>query len=143
MTITPGIAGVEGPTDDPDIVELRERQKRNLWCALMLAQGAPMISGGDELSRTQLGNNNGYCQDSALSWNHWDLDDRQRGFLDFARRVNHYRRQHPNFHRYAFYDNDPDAINPTRTSSGFAPTASGWARRIGMTAAGCARSACS
>jgi glycogen operon protein len=124
--------GVEGPTDDADTIALRERQKRNLWCALMLAQGAPMISGGDELSRTQLGNNNGYCQDSELSWYHWDLDDRRRGFLDFARRVNGYRKRHPNLHRYAFYDSDPDAVR----------TASAWRPRIGRTADGCARSAC-
>ncbi len=136
--------GVEGPTEDPVIIELRERQKRNLWCALMFAQGSPMISGGDELSRTQQGNNNAYCQDSELSWYHWDLDDRRKAFLDFAQRIVQYRKRHPNFHRYAFYDNDPDALaSRTRTSSGSAPTASAWAPRIGRTAAGCARSACS
>ncbi len=134
--------GVEGPTDDAGIVELRERQKRNLWCALMLAQGVPMISGGDELSRTQLGNNNGYCQDSELSWHHWDLDVRRRAFLDFARRVNDYRRQHPNFHRYAFYDNDPDAINPDKNIVWFRADGKrmlardwddgGWMRTLGM-----------
>src|SRR6202035_3549658 len=64
--------GVEGPTDDADIIELRERQKRNLWWVLMLAQGVPMMSGGDELSRTQLGNKNAYCQDSELSWYDWN-----------------------------------------------------------------------
>ena len=134
--------GIEGPTDDADIVELRERQKRNLWCALMLAQGAPMISGGDELSRTQGGNNNGYCQDSDLSWNQWDLDARQREFLEFAQRVNQYRRQHPNFHRYAFYDNDPDAINPDKNIVWFRADGKrmgskdwddgGWMRTLGM-----------
>jgi len=134
--------GVEGPTDDAGIVELRERQKRNLWCALMLAQGVPMISGGDELSRTQHGNNNGYCQDSELSWHHWDLDVRRRTFLDFARRVNDYRRQHPNFHRYAFYDNDPDAINPDKNIVWFRADGKrmlardwddgGWMRTLGM-----------
>ncbi len=134
--------GVEGPTDDPEIIELRERQKRNLWCALMLAQGAPMISGGDELSRTQNGNNNGYCQDSELSWTHWDLDERQRDFLDFARRVNQYRRQHPNFHRYAFYDNDPEAVNPDKNIVWFRADGKrmeakdwddgGWMRTLGM-----------
>jgi len=134
--------GVEGPTDDVGIIELRERQKRNLWCALMLAQGQPMISGGDELSRTQNGNNNAYCQDSETSWYHWDLDDRQLGFLDFARRVNQYRRQHPNFHRYAFYDSDPDAIHPDKNIVWFRADGKrmeakdwedgGWMRTLGM-----------
>jgi len=134
--------GAEGPTDDLDVIELRERQKRNLWCALMLAQGVPMISGGDELSRSQSGNNNGYCQDSALSWNHWDLDVRQQDFLEFARRVNQYRAAHPNFHRYAFYDNDPEAINPDKNIMWFRADGKrmqskdwddgGWMRTLGM-----------
>src|SRR6202050_417154 len=106
--------GVEGPTQDAAIIELRERQKRNLWCALTLAQGSPMISGGDELSRTQFGNNNAYCQDTELSWYPWDLDDRRRAFLDFAQRIIQYRKRHPNFHRYAFYDSDPDAVHPDK-----------------------------
>jgi isoamylase len=134
--------GTEGPTDDVDIIELRERQKRNLWCALALAQGVPMISGGDELSRTQNGNNNGYCQDSDLSWYHWDLDERRRGFLDFAQRVNRYRRQHPNFHRYAFFDNDPEAVQPDKNIVWFRADGKrmepkdwddgGWMRTLGM-----------
>jgi glycogen operon protein len=134
--------GVEGLTDDPAIVELRERQKRNLWCALMLAQGVPMISGGDELSRTQLGNNNGYCQDTELSWYPWTLDERGRGFLDFARRVILYRKSHPNFHRHAFYDHDPDALHPEKNIVWFRADGKrmeakdwedgGWMRTLGM-----------
>jgi isoamylase len=134
--------GVEGPTDDPDIIELRERQKRNLWCGLMLAQGAPMISGGDELSRTQDGNNNGYCQDSPLSWHHWNLNAEQEVFLNFAQRVNQYRKTHPNFHRYAFYDNDPDALTPDKNIVWFRADGKrmepkdwddgGWMRTLGM-----------
>ena len=134
--------GVEGPSDDPDIIELRERQKRNLWCALMLAQGVPMISGGDELSRSQSGNNNGYCQDSELSWYDWDLDERRLEFLDFARRVNAYRKQHPNLHRHAFYDPDPDAVHPEKNIVWFRADGKrmgardwdegGWMRTIGM-----------
>src|SRR5687767_10899810 len=69
--------GVEGPTDDPAIVALRERQKRNLMASLLLSVGVPMISGGDEMSRTQGGNNNAYCHDSELSWTHWDLSPAQ------------------------------------------------------------------
>jgi glycogen operon protein len=134
--------GFEGPTDDEEINELRERQKRNFWCSLMFAQGCPMISGGDELSRTQQGNNNGYCQDSELSWYHWDLDPRRQAFLDFAVRVAQYRRQHPNFHRYAFYDNDPAAIHPDKNIVWFRADGKrmspkdweegGWMRTLGM-----------
>src|SRR5262249_12635638 len=64
--------GVEGPTDDPRIVELRERQRRNFLATLLLSQGVPMICGGDEISRTQRGNNNAYCQDNGLSWFDWN-----------------------------------------------------------------------
>ncbi|GAC1306495.1 MAG: glycogen debranching protein GlgX [Steroidobacteraceae bacterium] len=134
--------GVEGPSADPAIVELRERQKRNLWCALMLAQGAPMISGGDELSRTQLGNNNAYAQDTPQSWYHWHLDERQAGFLDFARRVVDYRKRHPNFHRYAFYDHNPEAMHPDKNIVWYRADGrrmeakdwddGGWMRTLGM-----------
>ena len=79
--------GAEGPTDDPAIVELRERQKRNFWCTLLLAQGVPMICGGDELGRTQQGNNNGYCQDNEMTWLDWQWDERQREFFEFACRI--------------------------------------------------------
>ena len=71
--------GVEGPTDDPAVRALRERQKRNFMATLFLSQGVPMISGGDELGRTQRGNNNAYCQDNEISWTDWTLtDERQR-----------------------------------------------------------------
>jgi isoamylase len=134
--------GVEGPADDPGIIELRERQKRNLWCSLMFAQGSPMISGGDELSRTQLGNNNAYCQDSEISWYHWDLDARRTEFLEFARRAVQYRKRHPNFHRYAFYDSDPEAQHPDKNIVWFRADGKrmvakdweggGWMRTLGM-----------
>jgi len=134
--------GVEGPTEDELIVELRERQKRNFWCSLMFAQGCPMISGGDELSRSQQGNNNVYCQDNELSWYHWDLDATQRAFLGFAERVVQYRKQHPNFHRHAFYDNDPVAIHPDKNIIWFRADGKrmspkdweegGWMRTLGM-----------
>ncbi len=134
--------GVEGPTDDPAIIELRERQKRNFWCSLMFAQGSPMISGGDELSRTQAGNNNAYCQDSELSWYHWELSQAQSAFLEFARRVVEYRKRHPNFHRYAFYDDDPEARHPDKNIVWFRADGKrmqakdwedgGWMRTLGM-----------
>jgi glycogen operon protein len=77
--------GAEGPTDDPVIRALRERQKRNLFATVFLSQGVPMISGGDELSRTQQGNNNAYCQDNEISWTDWTLTDERRAFLEFCR----------------------------------------------------------
>ncbi len=134
--------GAEGPTDDPKIIELRERQKRNFWCALVFSQGSPMISGGDELSRTQDGNNNAYCQDNELSWYHWDLDPRRTEFLQFAQRVMQYRKQHPNLHRYAFYDHDPEAQHPDKNIVWFRADGKrmqpkdwedgGWMRTLGM-----------
>ena len=70
--------GVEGPTDDPDVNALRERQMRNFLTTLFLSQGVPMLLGGDELARTQQGNNNAYCQDNELSWFDWDVDERSQ-----------------------------------------------------------------
>ena len=79
--------GAEGPTEDPGIIALRERQKRNFLVTLLLSQGVPMLLAGDELSHTQHGNNNTYCQDNELTWLHWELDDRQRDFLEFVKQV--------------------------------------------------------
>jgi isoamylase len=134
--------GVEGATEEAGILELRERQMRNFWCSLMFAQGSPMISGGDELSRTQDGNNNGYCQDSQLSWYQWDLNSTQAEFLEFARRIVQYRKSHPNFHRNAFYDHDPDAKHPDKNIVWFRADGKrmgpkdwedgGWMRTLGM-----------
>jgi isoamylase len=70
--------GAEGPTDDPEINELRERQKRNFMMTLLCSQGVPMICGGDEIGRTQNGNNNAYCQDNEISWYDWSLDEARR-----------------------------------------------------------------
>ncbi len=95
--------GVEGPTDDPNVLALRERQKRNLMSTLLLSQGVPMIRAGDELSQTKGGNNNAYCQDNAISWVDWDLTPAQRDFLDFTRQVIHLRRTEPVLHRRRFF----------------------------------------
>ena len=89
--------GVEGPTDDAEVNRLRTRQRRNLLATLMLSQGVPMLLGGDELGRTQLGNNNGYCHDSDLSWYDWQAADEE--MLDFTRRLIALRAQHPVFRR--------------------------------------------
>ncbi len=95
--------GTEGPTDDPGINELRERQKRNLLATLLLSQGVPMICGGDEISRSQLGNNNAYCQDNELSWTHWDVQEPQQQLLKFTCQLIALRRDHPVFHRPKFF----------------------------------------
>jgi isoamylase len=99
--------GVEGPTDDRAINELRERQKRNLWCTLLLAQGVPMVCSGDECGRTQRGNNNAYCQDNELAWFDWTWDERRTQFFKFACRVVALRRSHPSFRRRRFKDDNP------------------------------------
>ena len=95
--------GVEGSTEDPCILQLREQQKRNLMASLLLSVGVPMISGGDEMSRTQRGNNNAYCQDNDLSWTHWDLTPTQREFLEFTARLVHLRRQQPVLTRRKYF----------------------------------------
>ena len=95
--------GIEGPTDDPAINGARERQTRNFLATLMLSQGVPMLCGGDELSRTQMGNNNAYCQDNELSWMDWNLDDRRRRLLEFTCRMIRLRLEHPNLHRRKFF----------------------------------------
>ncbi len=95
--------GAEGPTDNADIVTLRERQKRNLIATLLFSQGVPMLLGGDELSQTQKGNNNSYCQDNEISWLDWELDDQKKAFLEFVKRVSELRRMHPVFHRRRFF----------------------------------------
>ncbi|BBY20928.1 glycogen debranching protein GlgX [Mycobacterium stomatepiae] len=99
--------GVEGPTDDPEITELRCRQMRNFWATLMASQGTPMIAHGDELGRTQNGNNNAYCQDSELAWIDWSLVDKNADLLTFARKVTKLRRKHPVFRRRRFFDGEP------------------------------------
>jgi glycogen operon protein len=134
--------GAEGETNDENILQLRERQKRNFLCMLMFAQGVPMICGGDEISRTQQGNNNGYCQDNELSWHHWDLDDRKKSLLEFASKIVHYRRAHPNFHRRSFYEKDPNVASPSENvqwiradGKNMEPVdweQGGWMRALGM-----------
>ena len=99
--------GAEGATADPSILDFRERQKRNFMAALMLSQGVPMICGGDELSRTQAGNNNAYCQDNQTSWYNWDLDIRKQDFQNFVKDLCRLRRDHPVFRRRQFFQGRP------------------------------------
>ena len=96
--------GVEGDTDDEDIIELRYRQQRNFLTTLMFSQGVPMIAHGDELGRTQRGNNNVYCQDNELSWINWDLDEHDHKLLHFTRHLIHLRRDHPGMRRRRFLE---------------------------------------
>jgi isoamylase len=97
--------GVEGETDDPAVRELRARQRRNYLATLFLSQGVPMICHGDELGRTQRGNNNGYCQDNELTWIDWQNIDVD--LLAFTRRLAELRREHPVFRRRRFFDGRP------------------------------------
>ena len=99
--------GVEGPTDDPEIIELRHRQMRNIMATLMVSQGTPMISHGDEVGRTQRGNNNGYCQDNEITWINWDDADQYSDMLEFTRKVTALRAKHPVFRRRRFFDGRP------------------------------------
>jgi isoamylase len=94
--------GVEGPTDDPAIRALRARQQRNFLATLFLCQGVPMLLGGDEIGRTQDGNNNAWCQDNELSWFDWDAADQD--LLDFTRRLIRLRRDHPVLRRQRFFE---------------------------------------
>lgn len=95
--------GVEGPTTIRDVNELRHRQMRNMFSTLLLSQGIPMICGGDEVARTQLGNNNGYCQDNEISWTHWKLKDYQKDMCEFVSKLVHLRLEHPVLHRRRFF----------------------------------------
>jgi isoamylase len=99
--------GAEGPTDDQGVLALRRRQQRNLLATLLLSQGTPMIVGGDELGRTQRGNNNAYCQDNEISWVDWRVDDEQRSLLEFTRRLLRIRRAHPALRRANFFQGRP------------------------------------
>jgi isoamylase len=94
--------GVEGPTDDADVNALRERQQRNLLTTLLLSHGVPMLLGGDEIGRTQRGNNNAWCQDNELSWFDWELSASRERLLAFTRRLVEIRRRHPLFRRTRF-----------------------------------------
>src|SRR6185295_19704231 len=121
--------GVEGPTDDPGVLALRRRQRRNLVATLLLSLGVPMISGGDELGRTQRGNNNAYCHDSELSWYDWDLGPDDRAFLAFVQRVVALRREHPALRRSDFLDGRPHGDSGAKEVRWLAPDGGEMQRR--------------
>jgi glycogen operon protein len=95
--------GVEGPTNKPSIAALRERQKRNMLATLLLSQGVPMLCSGDEIGRTQGGNNNAYCQDNEISWVDWTLSKPQQALLTFTKGLIALRQKHPVFRRRRFF----------------------------------------
>ena len=95
--------GVEGPTNIPDVNDLRQRQMRNMFATLLFSQGIPMICGGDEVARTQQGNNNAYCQDNEISWTNWHLDKGRKELLAFVSKLIQLRLDHPVLHRRRFF----------------------------------------
>jgi isoamylase len=137
--------GVEGPTDDPEILALRERQKRNMLLVLLLSQGVPMLCGGDEIGRTQHGNNNAYCQDNEISWFDWHLTRADRDLLDFTRSLIALRRDHPVFRRRRFFQGRRIRGSEVKDIAWFRPDGqemtdedwnAGYARSIGVRFAG-------
>ena len=111
--------GVEGPSDDPAIRTIRDQQKRNFLATLLLSQGVPMILHGDELGRTQRGNNNAYCQDDAISWIDWQNAD--AALIEFTRRLIELRREHPIFRRRGWFTGVPAKRNGLKDLEWFRP----------------------
>jgi glycogen operon protein len=97
-------SGVEGPSENPSVEDLRARRQRTFLATLFLSQGVPMLLGGDEIGRTQLGNNNAYCQDNEISWYDWNLNENQRALLDFTRGLIAFRKAHPVLRRRRFFE---------------------------------------
>jgi glycogen operon protein len=98
--------GAEGPTDKPEVNALRLRQQRNFLSLLLLSQGVPMLLSGDELGRTQRGNNNAYCQDNEISWFDWSLAERDSGLFRFTQRLIRFRKAHRSLRRRSFFEDD-------------------------------------
>ena len=100
--------GVEGPSHNPKVLTCREARRRSLISTLFLSQGVPMLLGGDELSRTQAGNNNAYCQDNEINWYDWNLNERGEGFLAFVQELIAFRKAHPSLRRRRFLSGEPN-----------------------------------
>jgi glycogen operon protein len=137
--------GAEGPTDDANIIALRERQKRNYFATLLFSEGVPMIYGGDELSKTKNGNNNTYCQDNDLTWINWELDEQKKKFLDFCRTCTRIWREQPVFQRRKFFKgralrgsgiSDISFFGPSGKEMDDAAWNSGFTKCMGMRLAG-------
>ncbi|WP_374245998.1 glycogen debranching protein GlgX [Gordonia sp. ABSL49_1] len=133
--------GVEGPTDDPEVLALRARQQRNILATLFLSQGTPMLAHGDEIGRTQQGNNNVYCQDSELAWMDWSLAEKNSDLLEFTRKAIALRTKHPVFRRRRFFEGKPirwghDTLDIVwLTPSGEAMTTDDWGSGFGKSLA--------
>jgi isoamylase len=137
--------GVEGPSDDAQVRDLRERQKRNFVATMMLSQGVPMISHGDEVGRTQFGNNNAYCQDNELSWIDWDLDEDRRTLLEFVRKLVQFRHAQPTLRRRKYFQGrnirggkDVAWLSPDGREMDDAAWHAGFVRTLGMLLSGTA-----
>jgi glycogen operon protein len=137
--------GVEGETDDEEINALRRRQQRNFLSTLFLSQGVPMLCHGDECGRTQRGNNNAYCQDSELTWMHWDWDKHAQQLSEFTSRLIHFRKEHPIFRRPKFFQGrkirgsevkDIMWFNPGGTEMNDDEWTTGFVRTLGMLLSG-------
>jgi glycogen operon protein len=133
--------GAEGPTDDPEIRALRRRQQRNFLATLFLSQGVPMILGGDEMGRTQGGNNNAYCQDNEISWLDWKLLEENADLVSLTARLAEFRRDHPVFHRRRWFQGRPIHGSDVTDIAWFAPDGSemseedwdsGFAKSVGV-----------
>jgi isoamylase len=137
--------GVEGPTADPEVRALRERQKRNFLATLLLSQGVPMISHGDEMGRTQLGNNNAYCQDNEISWIDWNLDEDKQTLLEFTRKLIQFRHAQPTLRRRKYFQGrsirggkDVAWLSPDGREMDDAAWHAGFVRTLGMLLSGTA-----
>ena len=133
--------GVEGPTEDPQVLELRASQQRNFLATLFLSQGIPMLLGGDEMGRTQKGNNNAYCQDDEISWLHWDLVEKNADQVEFTRRLIQLRASHRIFRRRRWFEGRSIRGSEERDIAWFTPQATlmtdedwnvGYAKSIGV-----------
>ncbi|CAN5810841.1 glycogen debranching protein GlgX [soil metagenome] len=118
--------GVEGPTDDPGVLDLRHRQARNLMATLLVSQGVPMILGGDEFLHTQQGNNNAWCQDNEISWVNWFEADRQADFLRFVKEMIALRKRHPVLRRRTFFSTGGHGHPPDVVWHGIKPGEPDW-----------------
>jgi glycogen operon protein len=121
--------GVEGETDDPGVTALRRRQAKNLLAILMLSRGVPMLLAGDEVMRSQRGNNNAYCQDNELGWFDWRLTEQHADMLRYTRELIALRRRHPSLTVNRYYSGEPAGRD-----SGCHGMACSWACRSGTTA---------
>ncbi len=141
--------GHEGPTDDPGVNALRARQKRNFLATLVLSQGVPMIVAGDEMGRTQGGNNNAYCQDNETSWVNWELTEADRELLEFTRHLTDFVKRHPAFRRRTHFQgrrirgvSDVSWFTPAGTEMSDEEWRQGYARSFAMLLAGDAIGEC-